>query len=171
MCSGRYPHAPRWPITNTARNASRGWGRDPVQGPRRRVDGCPMSLLQLHRRSTTPDVDGHDFQLRVEPGDDVTVITITGELDLATVPAMRGALLGAADRGRRLVLDLSGVTFIDSVGVGAVLHAKRRLAPQGAVAVVLAPDSYARVIFDVVGADRVLPVSHDFAGALAAVSS
>jgi anti-anti-sigma factor len=135
------------------------------------VDASPMSLLQLHRRTTKPDVDGHDFQLRVEPGDDVTVITVTGELDLATVPAMRGALLGTADRpGRRLVLDLSGVTFIDSVGVGAVLHAKRRLGPEGGVAVVLAPDSYARVIFDVVGADRVLPVSHDLAGALAAVA-
>lgn len=130
-----------------------------------------MSLLQLHRRPTKPDADAHDFELRVEPGDEVTVISVSGELDLATVPALRGALLGAVDRrARRLVLDLSNVTFIDSVGVGAVLHAKRRLAPKGTVAVVLAPDSYAQVIFDVVGADRVLAVSPDLAGALAAVS-
>ncbi len=130
-----------------------------------------MSLLQLHRRSTTPAADGHDFELRVEPGDEVTVITVSGELDLATVPAMRGALLGAVDRrARRLVLDLSGVTFIDSVGVGAVLHAKRRLGSAGAVAVVLAPDSYARVIFDVVGADRVVAVSADLPGAIASLT-
>ncbi len=130
-----------------------------------------MSLLQLHRRSTTPDADAHDFELRVEPEGEVTVITVSGELDLATVPAMRGALLGAVDRrARRLVLDLSGVTFIDSVGVGAVLHAKRRLGADGAVAVVLAPDSYARVILDVVGADRVLPVRADLAGAIAALT-
>jgi len=131
-----------------------------------------MSLLQQDRRATAPDADQHEFQLRVDQGDQVTVITVAGELDLATVPAMRGALLGAADRRvRRLVLDLSGVTFIDSVGVGAVLHTKRRLGAEGALAVVLARDSYARVIFDVVGADRVLPVSADLAGALASVST
>jgi anti-sigma B factor antagonist len=130
-----------------------------------------MSLLQLHRRSTTPDADAHDFELRVEPGDEVTVITVSGELDLATVPALRGALLGAVDRrARRLVLDLSGVTFIDSVGVGAVLHAKRRIGSNGAFVVVLAEDSYAQVIFEVVGADRVVPVVHDAAAARASVT-
>jgi anti-anti-sigma factor len=129
-----------------------------------------MSLLQLHRRTTAPDADAHEFELRVEPGDDVTLVTVRGELDLATVPALRGALLGVIDRhARRLVLDLSGVTFIDSVGVGAVLHAKRRLGPDGGVAVVLAPGSYARVIFEVVGADRVLPVHEDLTAARAAV--
>jgi anti-sigma B factor antagonist len=130
-----------------------------------------MSLLQLQRRTTAPDADMHDFELRVEPFEDVTVITVTGELDLATVPALRGALLGAIDRhARRLVLNLSGVSFIDSVGVGAVLHAKRRLGPDGAVAVVLAPDSYARVIFEVVGADRVLEVHADGATARASLA-
>lgn len=115
-----------------------------------------MSLLQSE----------HEFELRVDPQVDHTVITVRGELDLATVPALRGALLGAVDRrATRLVLDLTGVTFIDSVGVGAVLHAKRRVAGAGGIVVVLAEDSYARVIFEVVGADRVVPVVHDLAAA------
>jgi anti-sigma B factor antagonist len=105
-------------------------------------------------------VDSHDFHLAVEPlGDDGSVIAVTGELDLSTVPALRGALSGAVERGiTRLVVDLTAVTFVDSVGVGAILHSKRRLGGDGVLAVVIAPESYARVIFDVVGADAVVDV-------------
>jgi anti-sigma B factor antagonist len=105
--------------------------------------------------------DAHDFRLAVEPIGDgaATLLALAGELDLATVPALRGALQGALDQGAtRLVIDLTAVTFVDSVGVGAILHGKRRLGPDGVLAVVIAPDTYARVIFDVVGADAVVEV-------------
>ena len=129
-----------------------------------------MSLLQSQRRKAQ-DADAHDFALTVEPEGDVVTISVTGELDLATVPALRGALLGAIDRSvTRMVLDLRRVTFIDSVGVGAVLHAKRRIGASGAMVVVLAEDSYAQVIFEVVGADRVVPVVYDAAAARASVT-
>jgi anti-anti-sigma regulatory factor len=48
------------------------------------------------------------------------------------------------------------VSFIDSVGVGAVLQAKRRLPENGALAVVVSRASYAHVIFDAVGAEAFL---------------
>ena len=119
-----------------------------------------------------PDVDSHEFQLAVEPvSDDASVVTVIGELDLSTVPALRGALSGALDRGiSRLVVDLSAVTFVDSVGVGAILHSKRRLGTDGLLAVVLAPDTYARVIFDVVGADAVVEVFQTRTEAVARVA-
>jgi anti-sigma B factor antagonist len=104
--------------------------------------------------------DEQDFRLSVEPiGDHASVVAVAGELDLSTVPALRGALSGALERHiTRLVVDMSEVTFVDSVGVGAVLHSKRRLGADGVLAVVLAPSTYARVIFDVVGADSVVEV-------------
>jgi anti-sigma B factor antagonist len=123
--------------------------------------------------ATLPEVDTNDFRLAVEPlGDTQALVAVTGELDLATVPALRGALTGAVERGASaLVVDLTGVTFVDSVGVGAILHSKRRLGENGRLAVVVAPSTYARVIFDVVGADSVVAVFEDRKAAVAFVTS
>jgi anti-sigma B factor antagonist len=89
----------------------------------------------------------------------IEIVTWEGELDIATVPGLRTSLSDAAERGaRRLVVDLTKVTFIDSMGIGAILNMKKRLGPDSRLAVVLAPNSYVRVIFDVVGADSVVEV-------------
>ncbi|GGT36331.1 STAS domain-containing protein [Streptomyces purpureus] len=56
-----------------------------------------------------------------------TVVRIEGELDLVTSPLVRKRVHDAVAGGRHdLVLDLSGVQFCDSSGVG-VLVASRRL--------------------------------------------
>jgi anti-sigma B factor antagonist len=129
--------------------------------------------LEMNDAADLPDVDSHDFHLSVEPlTDDASLVAVGGELDLSTVPALRGALSGALDRGiTRLVVDLTDVTFVDSVGVGAILHSKRRLGADGLLAVVLAPETYARVIFDVVGADAVVEVFETRAEAAARVAA
>jgi anti-sigma B factor antagonist len=56
-----------------------------------------------------------------------TVVGVTGEIDVATAPALRDALLGLLNRGvDSLVVDLRGVTFIDSTGVGSLLRIHHR---------------------------------------------
>jgi anti-anti-sigma factor len=56
-----------------------------------------------------------------------TVVGVTGELDVATAPALRDSLLGLLNRGvDSLVVDLRGVTFIDSTGVGSLLRIHHR---------------------------------------------
>jgi anti-anti-sigma factor len=56
-----------------------------------------------------------------------TVVGVTGELDVATAPTMRDILLGQLNRGvDSLVVDLRGVTFIDSTGVGSLLRIHHR---------------------------------------------
>jgi anti-anti-sigma factor len=56
-----------------------------------------------------------------------TVVRVTGELDIITSPEIRQRVHDAVAEGRHaLVLDLSGVFFCDSSGVG-VLIASRRL--------------------------------------------
>jgi anti-anti-sigma factor len=54
----------------------------------------------------------------------------SGEIDLATVGEVRRALQGAGER-ETLVLDLRGVTFMDSVGVGLVVEEHRRAEREG----------------------------------------
>ena len=78
----------------------------PVPAPRDPVD---YTDLQVDVLSTAP-----------------LVVTVSGEIDIATGPRLREGLLGAIGRhGARLALDLSGVTFMDCAGINALLAARR----------------------------------------------
>jgi anti-sigma B factor antagonist len=58
------------------------------------------------------------FQLHVRPRRDVVVVAPEGELDLATVGAVDAQLRELHESGfDRLVVDLRGLSFIDSSGV------------------------------------------------------
>ena len=63
-----------------------------------------------------------------------TVVGVTGELDVGTAAVLRDNLLALLNRGAdSLVVDLRGVTFIDSTGVGSLLrlfHRQRLLGGQ-----------------------------------------
>jgi len=50
-------------------------------------------------------------------------VSISGECDLYSAPAFAKALIGKINGGaKRLRLDLSGVTYLDSTGVGALIR-------------------------------------------------
>jgi anti-anti-sigma factor len=55
------------------------------------------------------------------------VIALSGELDLQSVQGLNEALtLALRDEKTSIVADLSGVTFMDSMGLGALVSAYRR---------------------------------------------
>ncbi len=96
------------------------------------------------------------------------VVTVHGELDMLTVPALRSALNDEIDGGsRRLVLDLTDVSFIDSVSLAAIVNARRRLGEGGRLAVVIEEGSYAMLIFEIGGLDSVVELFHTRADAVA----
>jgi anti-sigma B factor antagonist len=87
-------------------------------------------------------------------------VTVTGELDLATVPVLRKRLAEAANaRPEGLVVDLLGVSFIDSISIAAIVNTSRAL-PDARVAVAVEADSFPMLIFDVAGLDAVVDVFH-----------
>ena len=58
-------------------------------------------------------------------GDDVIVVSVAGELDLATAPQLRAYLVdNTASHPTHLVLDLSAVTFLASHGIGLLIEAR-----------------------------------------------
>jgi anti-sigma B factor antagonist len=64
------------------------------------------------------------------------VVAVTGEIDLATTPLLRAALSAAlegAGPGPVVVLDLSGVVFIASIGLAAIVQAHRVASGHGRV--------------------------------------
>jgi len=88
----------------------------------------------------------------------VVALAVAGELDVATVPALREQLNAAIDSGvTRLVVDLADVRFIDSVSLAALVNAQRRL-NEGRYALVVPSESYGRLIFQAGGIEAVLPL-------------
>ncbi len=98
-----------------------------------------MPYLQVHRQ----DREG------------TVVLSLVGELDISSSPDLERALTQAeGDAPATVVLDLSGLTFMDSSGLRAVLEADQRARADGRrLAVVPGPPAVRRV-FTVTLLDR-----------------
>jgi len=70
-----------------------------------------------------------DLVVRQEDHGGVPVVSFTGELDLTTVPRARDALVQVASLhpGETVVVELDGVSFLDSVGLGVLVGGLRRV--------------------------------------------
>ena len=112
------------------------------------------------------------LDIQVEDGGQYTICRPVGELDAFTVGQFREALNDLGSAGR-LLIDLGGVPFLDSAGLGALIGAVRRSREAGGdVAVYGARPAVARLLHTT-GFDRVASVSdneHDAALALAEAS-
>jgi anti-anti-sigma factor len=72
------------------------------------------------------------LEVRTERRDDRLLITLAGELDLVNVPGWEEQLGEfEADSPGTLILDLRGITFIDSTGLRAVISADQRARSDG----------------------------------------
>jgi anti-anti-sigma factor len=104
--------------------------------------------------------DDRSFQVTeelLEPS--VLVLTVFGELDIATAPELRTRLTTALEQGvTRLVVDLRSLSFLDSVAVATLLQTRSRLGDEGRMGVVVDPDSYIRLILEVAGMPRCLDI-------------
>jgi anti-sigma B factor antagonist len=99
------------------------------------------------------------------------VFTVHGELDIATAPTLRDRLDTAIDAGKhRLVIDLSALSFLDSVALATILHAKQRLPEHGRMALAIDPSSYVMLVFESGGLRQVLDLVDSRAEAIALVS-
>ena len=67
------------------------------------------------------------LSVSVEADGDAVKLVARGEMDLATADVVDRELVKAeASDARRIILDLSGVEFIDSSGLKVLVHAARR---------------------------------------------
>ena len=69
-----------------------------------------------------------DFNLSLVTHPPEAFVTLQGELDLATTPLVTRQLRSAIDEGcRRMLIDLSEVTFIDASALGMLTTTRREL--------------------------------------------
>jgi anti-sigma B factor antagonist len=97
--------------------------------------------------TASPDVS-------IRPG---PVVTISGEIDIASGPQLRDQLLGIIRRhDARIVLDLTGVTFIDCAGINVLMATRRHAQLEGGSLRVLRASPRVRRLFALTRLDSVL---------------
>ena len=96
------------------------------------------------------------------------VVAVAGDLDAVTVPQFRDELMRQVPAaGPRLVVDLSGLHFMDTSAIHVLVSVNNRVMDRGGLLVVAAaPPAVARVL-SLAGADQVMPVAGSMAEALA----
>lgn len=100
-----------------------------------------------------------DLELKIRQKSGITVVGAAGEIDVFTAPdldAGLGEVIAAG--GVRIVLDLTGVTFLDSTGLGVLVKSLKSVrAEQGWVRLVIGSQKI-RKIFDITGLDAAMPL-------------
>jgi anti-sigma B factor antagonist len=100
------------------------------------------------------------FAIEVRRRDAVAVVQPRGELDLATIKTLRDALDGAGS-AERLVLDLRGLTYIDSTGLHLLVDLHERARRDGFELVLFAPAAPVDKPIRICGLYAVLPFASD----------
>jgi anti-sigma B factor antagonist len=99
--------------------------------------------------------------------DGVLVLSIHGDADLHVAPELRDTLAREIEDGAAaVVLDLSGATFVDSMALGVLLGAMKRLRARGGRLRLVVPQTELRRIFEITLLDRVLALDTTRAEAL-----
>jgi anti-sigma B factor antagonist len=96
------------------------------------------------------------------------VVAVTGDVDIATAPALRDELAAALAASRCVVLDLGGVGFMDSTGLGILASTHHRATAGGGTLVLARPQRIVRNALRLVQLDTLIDVRDSVDAAVAA---
>jgi anti-sigma B factor antagonist len=95
------------------------------------------------------------FRVEVRSEDRATVIAVSGELDLASSPALQEELDRVSSDSELLIIDLRELDFMDSTGLSVLVRAHQRAEEQGRrLAMVKGPQQVQRLLSLTGVADR-----------------
>ncbi|MGH2740515.1 MAG: STAS domain-containing protein [Actinomycetota bacterium] len=87
------------------------------------------------------------------------VLEVTGEVDLATAPQLRDRLNGLIDDGgAQLIVNLEGVSFLDSTGLSVLVATLNRMQERGGTFALAALSGPVRKVLDTVGLEKQFPI-------------
>ncbi len=98
------------------------------------------------------------MRYRVAEADGHPVVSLAGELDLLSARPVCRLIARELATGRRVILDLGRVTFIDVAGASALLDADRRCRASGAQLVIRRPNHAVRRVLSLSGLDGALGI-------------
>ena len=111
-------------------------------------------------RATDPGSSEVEFWLAIRAFEMGTlVVSAHGDVDLVTAAELETELLETVrDGARRVIVDLTEATFVESSAIHALLRAGQRLQWRGRELAVVCGNPTVKRVLDITGVDRVLPV-------------
>ena len=102
--------------------------------------------------------------------DDVGLVVLTGEVDISTAPSFKDDLIALVDEGvMHVVVDLVGVTFIDSTALGVLIGGVRRVHGAGGAMTIVVTSRPVERVLSITGLDRVFSMHETRDEAIAAL--
>ena len=99
------------------------------------------------------------WQISIDPQPDRTTVRVTGDLDLETAPSLLAKVEPYLDGSAgALVVDLGGLSFIDSTGLSALIRINQRMTATGRTFEIISPRPSVAKAFQITGLNRVLPL-------------
>ncbi len=113
-----------------------------------------------------------EFQVEERAGSSPPVIAVSGEIDVATAPQLRECLHRVVARGEStIVIDLLGVSFLDSTALGVLVGALKRCRELGGELLLVVADPRIVKIFEITGLTGVFTIADSLQSLQAAGAS
>ena len=110
------------------------------------------------------------MELSIVEEDDIVVVTLQGDIDLEQSSRMRQILLDILGDARAVIIDLAGVTMIDSSGVASLLEGIQEARKKGKDFILAAPGDPVMRVLNLARLDMVFQIADDVTAAKEAVS-
>jgi anti-sigma B factor antagonist len=124
-------------------------------GLERRTAGIAPTISLGHTSPVSESAEGFGIEWVLEEG--VATMTVRGELDLATRTVLLSEVASAVGQGAAAVaIDISGLSFVDSSGIGAFLQVRKLGVPVS----LRNPRGRVRKLLELVLIDSVIPVEY-----------
>jgi anti-sigma B factor antagonist len=113
-----------------------------------------------------------DLSLRTSDVDGVTVVAVEGEIDVYTAPRLRDRITElVGDGAYQLVVDLEGVDFLDSTGLGVLVGGLKKVRAHGGSLQLVCTQERLLKIFRITGLAKVFVIHSDADAAVASLVS
>jgi anti-sigma B factor antagonist len=112
-----------------------------------------------------------DISVSQTSAGDVPILVVSGEVDVYSAPALKDRISELIESGNAtLIVDLSGVAFLDSTGLGALVEARAATTEAGGSLPLVCNQERILKLFTITGLDGVFSIHSKISEAVAALA-